>query len=148
VTTVLWSALPSPRGLRSTRRWSIVIAMKPVVRDSRPWTPIVHALLRHLETVGFDHAPHVVGSGFDPVGRETLTFIQCDFIHPGPWTLEGATSIGVLLRKLHRATDAFHIPADAVWYPWFGRRLGVVSAIGHCDVAPWNIIARDGRAAG
>jgi hypothetical protein len=117
-----------------------------IVRDSGAWTPTVHALLRHLETVGFDGAPRVVGSGFDPVGRETLTFIQGDFIHPGPWTLEGAASVGVLLRQLHRATAAFQIPADAVWYPWFGRGLGVASVIGHCDVAPWNIVARDRRA--
>ena len=94
-----------------------------VVRDSGPWTPTVHALLRHLETVGFDHAPHVVGSGFDPVGRETLTFIQGNFIDPGPWTLEGATSIGVLLRQLHRATATFHIPAHIP-----GRR-GLVSMV-------------------
>src|SRR2546428_806641 len=117
-----------------------------VVRDSVPWTPTVHALLRHLETVGFDHAPHVVGSGFDPMGRETLTFIQGDFIRPAPWTLDGATSVGVLLRQLPNATASFRIPDDAVWYPWFGRGLGVASVIGHCDVAPWNIVARDGRA--
>src|SRR5579859_7679207 len=58
------------------------------------WTPTVHALLRHLETVGFDGAPRVVGSRFDPAGRETLTFIQGDFIDPDPWTIEGATSVG------------------------------------------------------
>jgi hypothetical protein len=62
--------------------------------------------------------------------------IQGDFIDPGPWTLEGATSIGVLLRQLHNVTASFHILADAVWYPWFGRGLGVAGVIGHCDVAP------------
>ncbi|MDQ6674573.1 MAG: aminoglycoside phosphotransferase family protein [Chloroflexota bacterium] len=119
-----------------------------VVRDSAQWTPTVHALLRHLERVGFDGAPRVAGSGFDPVGRETLTFIQGNFIHPGPWTLEGATSVGVLLRRLHAATASFQIPTDAVWYPWFGRGVGRgANVIGHCDVAPWNIVARDGRAA-
>jgi hypothetical protein len=119
-----------------------------VVRDSGPWTPTVHALLRHLESVGFDGAPRLVGSGFDPSGRETLSFINGDFIHPGPWTLDGATSVGLLLRQVHDATASFRIPSDAVWYPWFGRTLGNVAAvIGHCDMAPWNIVARDGRAA-
>jgi hypothetical protein len=110
---------------------------------------LVHALLRHLEEVGFEAAPRVVGSGFEPDGRETLTFIHGDFIHPGPWTLDGATSVGVLLRQLHDATTSLQIPADAVWYPWFGRGLARgAGVIGHCDVAPWNIVARDGRAAG
>jgi hypothetical protein len=119
-----------------------------VLRDSGPWTPTVHALLQHLEAVGFDGAPRVVGAGFDPDGRETLTFIQGDVIHPGPWTLEGATSVGVLLRQLHGATASFQVPANAVWYPWFGRGLGRgAGTIGHCDVAAWNIVARDGRAA-
>src|ERR1700692_2075672 len=80
-----------------------------VVRDSGPWTPTVHALLRHLETVGFDGAARVVGWGCEPAGLETLAFIQGDFIHPGPWTLEGAASVGVLLRQLHDATASFRV---------------------------------------
>ena len=32
-----------------------------------------------------------------------------------------------------------------MWFPWHGRDLGSpVKVIGHCDVAPWNIVARDG----
>ena len=30
-----------------------------------------------------------------------------------------------------------------MWFPWHGRDLGgPVKVIGHCDVAPWNIVAR------
>jgi hypothetical protein len=36
-----------------------------VIRKSGPWTPAVHALLRHLERVGFVAAPRLV----DPAGR-------------------------------------------------------------------------------
>ena len=32
-----------------------------VRRGTGPWTPAVHALLRHLEGVGFDGAPMVLG---------------------------------------------------------------------------------------
>jgi hypothetical protein len=39
-------------------------------RGTGPWTPAVHALLRHLEAVGFDAAPRVLG--FDEQGREVL----------------------------------------------------------------------------
>lgn len=50
-----------------------------------------------------------------------------------------------MLRDLHRATGSFRPPPDAEWFPWHGRDLGsAVKVFGHCDVAPWNIVARDG----
>ncbi len=116
-----------------------------VLRNTGPWTPAVHALLRHLEDVGFAAAPRLVGSGLSDDGRETLTFIDGEFTQPGPWSLEGAAALGSLLRDLHRATASFRPPPDAVWFPWHGRDLGgPVKITGHCDVAPWNIVARDG----
>jgi hypothetical protein len=105
----------------------------------------VHALLRHLEDAGFAAAPRLVGTGLDPDGRETLTFIDGEFTQPGPWSLDGAAALGGLLLDLHRATGSFRPPADAVWFPWPGRALGgPATVIGHCDVAPWNIVARRG----
>jgi hypothetical protein len=105
----------------------------------------VHSLLRHLEDVGFAGSPRVVGSRFDPDGRETLTYIEGEYTQPGPWTLDGAATVGRLLRELHQATASYRPPPDAVWYPWFCRELGGPRrVIGHCDVGPWNIVARDG----
>ena len=116
-----------------------------VLRAAGPWTPAVHALLRHLEDAGFAAAPRLVGSGLEPGGREVLTFIEGEFTQPGPWSLEGAAALGALLRSLHEATRSFRPPPDAVWFPWHGRDLGgPARVIGHCDVAPWNIVARDG----
>ena len=116
-----------------------------VIRDTGPWTPAVHALLRHLEEAGFAAAPRLVGSGLDRDGREVLTFIEGEFTQPGSWSLDGAAALGGLLRDLHRATRSFRPPPDAVWFPWHGRDLGrPVKVIGHCDAAPWNIVARDG----
>lgn len=116
-----------------------------VIRDTGPWTPAVHLLLRHLEDVGFAAAPRLVGSGLDPDGREVLTFIHGEFTQPGPWSFDGAIALGGLLRSLHEATRSFRPPPDAVWFPWHGRDLGGPDmVIGHCDVAPWNIVARDG----
>jgi hypothetical protein len=116
-----------------------------IIRDAGPWTPAVHALLRHLEADGFSAAPRVVGSGFDASGRETLTFIEGEFTQPGPWSLEGAVAVAALLRDLHRATASFRPPAGAAWFPWHGRDLGgPATVIGHCDAAPWNIVARQG----
>lgn len=74
-----------------------------------------------------------------------LTFIDGEFTQPGPWSLDGAAALGGLLRDLHRATRSFRPPRGAVWFPWHGRDLGSpAKVIGHCDVAPWNIVARDG----
>jgi hypothetical protein len=98
-----------------------------------------------LKKVGFAASPRLVGTGLDPGGSETLTFIDGEFTQPGPWSLEGATALGGLLRDLHEATSTFRPPAAAVWFPWHGRDLGdPVKVIGHCDVAAWNIVARDG----
>jgi aminoglycoside phosphotransferase (APT) family kinase protein len=120
-----------------------------VLRDTGPWTPAVHALLRHLEAEGFAAAPRLVGSGLDVDGREMLTFIEGEFTQPGPWTIDGAAALGHLLRDLHRATSTFRPVPDAVWFPWHGRHLGgPAKVIGHCDVAPWNIVARDGLPVG
>lgn len=117
-----------------------------VLRATGPWTPAVHDLLRHLERVGFAGAPRLVGTGLDPSGREVLTYIEGGFTQPGPWTLDGATAVGRLLRDLHDATASYTPPAGAVWFPWHGRDLGGPRrVIGHCDVAPWNIVARAGR---
>ena len=116
-----------------------------ILRDTGPWTPAIHALLRHLEAVGFAAAPRLVGGGIDASGREALTFIPGNFVQPGPWSLDGAAAVGALLRDLHAATASFRPPTDARWWPWFGRTLGDgPRLIGHCDVAPWNIVARDG----
>ncbi len=116
-----------------------------VLREAGPWTPTIHSLLRHLEDVGFAGAPRVIGSGFDEHGRETLQYIEGTFTQPGPWSLEGAAAVGALVRELHEATASYEPPADAVWWPWFGRPLGSEKKIiGHCDTAPWNIVARDG----
>jgi hypothetical protein len=32
-----------------------------VRRPTHPWTPTIHELLRHLETVGFPYSPRVLG---------------------------------------------------------------------------------------
>jgi hypothetical protein len=44
-----------------------------VHRSTSSWTQAVHALLAHLELVGFEGAPRVLG--FDSEGREVLSFI-------------------------------------------------------------------------
>jgi hypothetical protein len=133
--------MPLIGGARTTvaRRGNIV------ARKTGRWADTVHALLRHLANVGFKGAPQVVEPGFDREGRELLTFIEGEIIHPDPWTDEAIGQLGALLRRLHDATASFRAPEQGFWQPWFGRMVGQPDIFGHCDVAPWNIIVRDGE---
>jgi hypothetical protein len=121
-----------------------------VHRPVRPWTPAVHAVLRHLEKVGFEGAPRVLG--VDEQGREVLTFLEGETVgerRPWPgWVHEDAAlvDVGVWLRRLHDLTVDFRPPADAVWFsgkPWWPG-----AVIGHHDAAPYNAVWRGGRLAG
>lgn len=115
-----------------------------VVRPAGPWTPAVHALLRHLERAGFAASPRVVGDGYDDQGREVVTYIEGTFVHPHAWTDDGVWQVGRLLRDLHDATAGFQPPPDAVWHPWPFRSDAPGAVISHCDAGPWNIVARSG----
>ena len=84
-------------------------------------------------------------TGFAADGREQLTFVAGESPHPNAWSDEAAWQIGQLLKRLHETTASFIPLADAVWRPWFARILpGHAPIIGHGDLGPWNILARDG----
>jgi phosphotransferase family enzyme len=113
-----------------------------VHRSTGPWTASVHALLRHLETVGFAGAPRVLG--FDDIGREVLTWV--DGRAPGfPWptwmtTDEVLAGVGSLLRRYHEAVASFVVPGDATWRAWLGSPGGPI--IRHGDLWPANVVFR------
>jgi len=114
-----------------------------VFRQAAPWSATTIALLKHLEEVGFAHSPRIVGSGRDPEGREMLTYLEGDFVHPKAWDDDALPLLGQMLNALHAATSTFVPPENARWRPWFGREVGRPSVIGHCDTGPWNIVSRD-----
>jgi hypothetical protein len=116
-----------------------------VLRSAKPQSRTVIALLRHLESAGFDASPRPIGDGFTSDGREQLAYIDGESPHPGAWSEEVAWELGAMLGRLHRATATFAPPTDAVWRPWFARDLlGSRPVIGHGDLGPWNVLARDG----
>ena len=118
---------------------------KVVLHAAGPWTPSVLALLKHLEAVGFEGAPRVVGDGYDADGREAITYIPGTTPHPRAWDDDAIAALGALLRRLHDATASFRPPADASWQPSAARLLpGHHPVIGHGDLGPWNVIARGG----
>ena len=81
----------------------------------------IHALLRHLELVGFTGAPRCLG--FDDQGREILTFIPGEVAvrgdgKPLPDYVRSDASLmklGQLTCKFHDATVGFKVPPGAEW---------------------------------
>ena len=117
-----------------------------VHRSAGPWTPAVHALLRHLEARGFEAAPRVLG--FDEQGREVLTYIEgMPAVHPWPTALrteQGLAEMVRLLRRYHDAVVDFRPPAGAIWRT--GKRdPGRGEIVLHRDAGPWNVLWRDDK---
>jgi Phosphotransferase enzyme family len=121
-----------------------------VRRATGPWTPAVHALLRHLEATGFDAAPRVLG--FDDRGREILTYLEGDTVGdddpwPSWWRDDGTLVHAVeLLAAFHRASAEFEPPRDAIWR--FPGEPGDDAVIVHGDWAPYNVVWRANRIVG
>ena len=110
----------------------------------------VHALLRHLEEVGFSGAPRF--RGYDDQKREILTFLPGEVAvrldgEPLPdYARSDATltRLGRLIRQFHDATAGFRAPSGADWSFLAGApRDGDV--ICHNDLGPWNTVFRDGQ---
>lgn len=117
-----------------------------VRRRAGQWTPAVHALLRHLEAVGFEGSPRVIG--MDEKGREVLAYIEGDaptgYPDPMPEYVWHDTTLVAAAKLLHRYHDAqagFASPEAARW-----RMPGSENeVICHNDVAPFNAVFRERR---
>lgn len=97
-----------------------------VRRSTGPWTPEVHALLRHLEAVGCDLAPRLLG--VDERGREILTYLPGTTIDDHHLDLleldETLVRAGAFVAELHAA-----LPCHAD---------GTMTL--HGDLGPWNVL--------
>jgi hypothetical protein len=122
---------------------AVVRAGDTVRRPTGPWTPGVHALLRHLEERGFDGAPRVLG--IDEQGREVLTFVPGDVVYPDHLDLvasdDALAAIARLIRRFHEAVSDF----DPSGFEWSdrgadGRPGGEL--VCHNDLAVWNLVGR------
>jgi hypothetical protein len=110
-----------------------------VRRAAGPWTPAVHALLRHLRAEGFTQVPEP--RGLDEHGREVLSFLAGEAVtYPlPPFVLTDATLTAVarLMRAYHQAASTFAIPAGAVWqWPTHEPQ----ELVCHNDIAPYNLL--------
>ena len=123
---------------------STVVRVGATVRRSAGhWTPAVHALLRHLEAVGFTGSPRPLG--IDERGREVLSYLdgECgDYPLAPHWTTDTAlTAVARMLRMFHDAQAGFVPPPGATWRA-FGPPPPDTEVVCHHDVAPHNVVWR------
>ena len=130
-----------------------------VHRPTGPWTPTIHAYLRHLRNAGFSVAPDVLG--IDELGREVLTYIpgdtwgdhidpdepKTDLVTIRPWpeptrSDETLAAAGHVLASLHRASRGFR-PAAPIWRE-YELPMHDDEVVCHGDTGPWNAVYRDG----
>lgn len=114
-----------------------------VRRATGPWTPAIHAVLRHLAAREFDGAPRVLG--LDEHGREVLSFLPgatVGLARPWPAWVHTDTALaqaGRWLRRYHSAVADFVPAPDAVWRS-AARAWRPGDVIGHNDAAPYNAV--------
>jgi hypothetical protein len=130
---------------------SVVRVDETVRRPTRPWTPTIHALLRHVRDRGFDLAPEPLG--FDDQDREIVTFIPGETVGwslPWPdWIRDDdlLVEVGSALARYHWAVVDFR-PAGPVPWPSGSAPLGPSELVCHHDLAPYNVVAIDGHLRG
>lgn len=126
-----------------------------VHRPTGPWTPTIHAYLRHLRVAGFSAAPEVLG--FDEQKREVLTYLHgetCgDAISPDEPKTELVTirawpeatrsdrtlaEVGRLYAALHRAAQGFR-PEHPIWRE-YEIPMKPDEIVTHGDAGPWNVV--------
>jgi len=113
-----------------------------VRRPVGPWSPAVHALLRHFKAAGFEGAPRFLG--VDDQGREILSYVEGEPAHaPVPAGDDVVFELGALLRRIHDAQVGFVPPADAAWQTMVGAP-GHGEVVCHYDYFWPNLIFRDG----
>jgi hypothetical protein len=125
-----------------------------VRRPLQETSPLVHALLKHLEAVGFDGAPWFLG--IDERGREILSYIEGEVAwRPRPpWIADEdrLVSVARLVRAYDDAAASF-VPAPELLPAPPPELPGMPPApadppelIAHLDITPENVVFRDGRA--
>ncbi|MEV8373753.1 phosphotransferase [Kribbella sp. NPDC056861] len=130
----------------TANRGLVVRVGQTVRRPLRPSSPAVHALLDHLQEVGFDASPAFLG--VDAQGREVLTYVPGETVQaPYPaWSMTSVAleSVAHLLRRYHEAVLGF----DPSGYPWAEHVPTEydVGLVGHNDPNLDNIVFRDGVA--
>jgi Phosphotransferase enzyme family len=113
-----------------------------VVRAAGPWSPNVHALLRHLERAGFSEAPRAI-SLTDDHAEEVLAFVPGQAgtypVREAQRSAAALTNMAVTIRRMHDATQGFVAPEPGRWQ---SRAVlpTEIDCIGHNDLGPYNVV--------
>ncbi|WP_100350561.1 phosphotransferase enzyme family protein [Luteimicrobium subarcticum] len=128
---------------------SVVRIGDTVRRAAGPWTTTVQGYLRHLRAHGVVGIPEPFG--VDDRGREIVSYLDGDVPHdtaaPGAawlWSDGVLVEAGRFLRRLHDASVGFE-PRRPAWRMPAHEPAEVIC---HNDVAPYNMVFRDGRLVG
>jgi Ser/Thr protein kinase RdoA (MazF antagonist) len=130
----------------TANRGLVVRVGDTVRRPLRASSTATHALLQHLESVGFKGAPTFLG--VDSQGREVLSYLTGQTVTtPYPdWSMtdEALDSVAQLLRAYHQAVADFR----PVGYEWAEPvpSAYVTGLISHNDPNLDNVVFRDGVA--
>jgi hypothetical protein len=118
-----------------------------VRRAAGPWTPTIHAFMRHLRASGFETVPEPLG--IDDRGREIISFLPgAPLTYPLPdfaWSDATLIAVARSLRAFHDASVGFVAPSGGCWR-WPAHEPAEV--ICHNDFAPYNLMFEDGELTG
>jgi hypothetical protein len=118
-----------------------------VRRAAGPWTPTIHAFLRHLRASGFDMVPEPLG--IDAQGREIISLLPgAPATYPLPgfaWSDATLSTVAQTLRAFHDAGHGFVPPPGGRWQ-WPAHAPAQV--VCHNDFAPYNLMFQDGTLTG
>ena len=114
-----------------------------VVRQAGPWTPQVQALMRGLRARRVAGVPQPLGiNGTD---AEVVEYIAGDVgVYPMPawvWSDELLVEVAHMVRAFHDASQGLDLPLSG----WRRPPVNPVEVICHADVAPYNVVCRDGH---
>jgi hypothetical protein len=115
----------------------VVIEGDVVTRPAAPWTPTVHALLRHLRAAGIAGVPEPVGIDGDVERLRLVPGASGAHCWSRQATDHGLRSAARLLRTVHDASRTFIPPKGAVWS--VAEVAGSGGTICHGDPGPWNM---------
>jgi len=123
---------------------AVVRVGNTVRRAAGPWTPTIHAFLRHLRAHGFNKAPEPLG--IDERGREIISLLPgAAPTYPLPefaWSGETLDAVARTLREYHDASVGF--AGDRWQWPAHEPR----EVICHNDFAPYNLMFEGGEPTG
>lgn len=128
-------------------RFSSPVRIGAVVRrKAGPWSPNVHALLRHLADAGFTRAPRPVSLADGGATEEVGYVPGTAGLYPVDADVrsdEALADVARTLRAAHDASAGFAAPDPGAWQQ---RIAGPADpdVIGHNDLGPYNIVF-DGR---